>query len=149
MLSFGPRLLVLASALAHIGSGLRYDPDQVAYNLNQEENAIDPLDYWGEWSDHNYTASPDNWRFPIYTLSLDRWSNGDPTNDDANGTAFEHDWMSNQFRFGGDALGLIDDLDYIQGMGIKAIYFMVRTFCLSYLLCGYAILRRNLSSMVQ
>lgn len=45
--------------------------------------------------------------------------NGDPTNDDANGTVYEHDMMSNQFRNGGDVKGLQSTLDYLQGMGIK------------------------------
>ena len=38
-----------------------------------------------------YHPSPTNWRFPFYTLMLDRFINGDPTNDDANGTAWEHE----------------------------------------------------------
>jgi alpha-1,3-glucan synthase len=41
------------------------------------------------------------------------------SNDDANGTAYEHDLISNQFRNGGDVKGLVDSLDYLQGMGIK------------------------------
>jgi len=49
-------------------------------------------------------------------------SDGDPTNNEANDTVFEHNWMSNQFRFGGDTRGLMNNLDYIQGMGIRAIY---------------------------
>lgn len=50
---------------------------------------------------------------------LDRWVNGDPANDNINGTVFEHDLNSNQMRHGGDAVGLVDTLDYLQGMGIK------------------------------
>lgn len=98
---------------------LRYDPDQVGFNLNENETATDPLDYWGEWANHSYTPSPDNWRMPFYTLFLDRFVNGDPANDDANGTQFEHDLMSNQLRHGGDVLGLMDSFDYIQGMGMQ------------------------------
>jgi alpha-1,3-glucan synthase len=45
--------------------------------------------------------------------------NGDPSNDDANGTVFEHDPTSNQLRHGGDLAGMVDSLDYLQGMGIK------------------------------
>lgn len=71
---------------------------------------------------HDYTKSPDNWRFPFYTLFLDKFVNGDPSNDDINGTLFEHDVMQTQLRHGGDLQGLIDSLDYIQGMGVKAIY---------------------------
>ncbi|KAF2120385.1 alpha-1,3-glucan synthase [Lophiotrema nucula] len=101
---------------------LRYDPEQVGWNLNLNESAVDPLDYWGEWENHTFNPSPRSWRFPFYVLTLDRYVDGDPTNNEANGTAFEHDWTSNQFRFGGDAKGLMNNLDYIQGMGIKAIY---------------------------
>jgi len=72
-----------------------------------------------EWDNHVYQPSPANWRFPVYTIFLDRLANGDPTNDDANGTAYEHDITSNQFRNGGDIQGLLDSLDYLQGMGIQ------------------------------
>lgn len=64
--------------------GLRYLPDQVEFNLNQNQTAVNPLDYWGQWSSHTYNPSPGNWRFPFYTLFLDRFVNGDPTNDEVN-----------------------------------------------------------------
>lgn len=48
--------------------------------------------------------------------------NGDPTNDDANGTAWEHDLTGTQLRNGGDIKGLQNTLDYLQGMGIKGLY---------------------------
>lgn len=50
---------------------------------------------------------------------LDRFVNGDPTNDDANGTAWEHDLYGTQLRHGGDVKGLQDTLDYLVSMGIK------------------------------
>lgn len=50
---------------------------------------------------------------------MDRYVNGDPTNDNLNGTVFETDMMSTQIRNGGDLQGLVDSLDYIAGMGIK------------------------------
>ncbi|KAJ5565716.1 hypothetical protein N7535_007354 [Penicillium sp. DV-2018c] len=99
-----------------------YDEALTAYNINENQTATDPLDYWGEWPDHTYFPSPENWRFPVYTLFLDRFVNGDPTNDNVNGTLFEHDINSNQMRHGGDVAGLVDTLDYLQGMGIKGIY---------------------------
>ena len=98
---------------------LSYDPQQVQWNLNQNQDASSPVEYWGQWENHTFSPSPASWRFPFYILTLDRYVNGDPTNDDSNGTHFEHDWMSNQFRFGGDARGLMNHLDYIQGFGIK------------------------------
>jgi alpha-1,3-glucan synthase len=110
-------LLCLPTSLA-----LPYFDDQIDYNLNQNQSATHPLDYWGEWDNHTYHESPSNWRMPFYTITLDRFVNGDPSNDDANGTAWEHDAQSNQFRFGGDIKGLQSSLDYIQGMGIKVFY---------------------------
>lgn len=128
MLQYGRSLLCLVSFCFTSIIGLKFDASQSAWNLNQNVTAIDPLDYWGEWQDHEYMSSPSNWRIPFYTLSLDRYANGDPTNDEANGTHFEHDWMSNQFRFGGDAQGLLRDLDYIQGIGVQVIYLMGSPF---------------------
>jgi alpha-1,3-glucan synthase len=52
----------------------RYDPLQVQFNLNQNQSATNPLDYWGEWSNHTYNPSPSNWRFPFYTFFLDRYA---------------------------------------------------------------------------
>lgn len=59
-------------------SAYRYDPAYTEYNINENQTAVNPLDYWGEWSGHEYTPSPKNWRFPFYTLFLDRFVNGDP-----------------------------------------------------------------------
>jgi alpha-1,3-glucan synthase len=111
--------LVLLSFLSPYVSCWPYDESLVDYNLNQNKSAQSPIDYWGAWPDHDYHPSPDNWRFPVYTIFLDRISNGDPTNDDINGTRFEHVVNSNQMRHGGDLEGLIDTLDYIRGMGFK------------------------------
>lgn len=51
-----------------------------------------------------------------------RFIDGDPRNNEANGTLFEHEWLTNQLRFGGDVKGLESHLDYLQGMGVKALY---------------------------
>lgn len=116
MYIFVPSLLATFVAVA---SALRYDPQQVDYNLNTNQAATNPLDYSGTWAGHTYFPSPTNWRFPFYTLFLDRFVNGDPTNDNINGTIFEQDLLSTQYRHGGDVAGLVDTLDYLQGMGIK------------------------------
>lgn len=112
------RLLVAAG----LAQALRYDPAFEEWNLNTNQQAINPLDYTGTRTEHKYNPSPDNWRFPFYTVMLDRWVNGDPSNDNANGTLFEQDVWSTQLRHGGDVQGLVDSLDYLQGFGIKAIY---------------------------
>ncbi|KAJ5112554.1 hypothetical protein N7532_000599 [Penicillium argentinense] len=113
---------VLLGFLVALGKCWPYDKSLVDYNLNENPDATNAAEYWGEWPNHTYHPSPENWRFPVYTLFLDRFVNGDPTNDNINGTFFEHDLNSNQMRHGGDVLGLVDTLDYLQGMGIKAIY---------------------------
>jgi len=108
-------LLLLGAAV----SALRYDAEQVAFNLNTNVTAVNPLDYSGKWQNHTFNPSPANWRMPFYTIMLDRFVNGNPSNDDANGTQFEHDLTQTQLRHGGDVKGLEDSLDYLQGMGIK------------------------------
>ncbi|KAK3939763.1 putative cell wall alpha-1, 3-glucan synthase [Diplogelasinospora grovesii] len=115
-------VILLTCVLATLVQGLRYDPAFADYNLNQNQQATDPAEYSASRGNFKYHASPPNWRFPVYTLFLDRFANGDPTNDNINGTVFEQDITSNQLRHGGDIQGLIDSLDYIQGMGFKALY---------------------------
>lgn len=115
--------IIVLAFLGRFGvHGLKYEAQYEGHNLNENQDATDPLDYSGTWDGHTYTPSPDNWRVPFYTLFLDRYANGDPTNDNANGTVFEQEVMGTQLRFGGDVMGLRDSLDYIQGFGIKAIY---------------------------
>lgn len=109
---------LLASA-ATIVQGLRYHEDFIDYNLNTNKEATDPLDYSASRPGHTYHKSPEDWRFPFYTIFLDRLADGDPTNNDINGTVYEQDITSNQLRHGGDIQGLVDSLDYIQGMGMK------------------------------
>lgn len=115
-------LLLLGSLIP--AQALKYDPDYVDWNLNTNQNTQNPLEYSGKWTEdnHEFNPSPENWRFPFYTLFLDKYANGDPTNDNANNTVFETEVMGTQLRFGGDIEGLVDSLDYIQGLGIKGLY---------------------------
>lgn len=108
---------------------LRYDPSELEYNINTNQTANDPRTYWGEWQNHTFNPSPSNWRFPFYTVLLDRFANGNPNNDDANGTQYEHDLTQTQLRHGGDVQGLQDSLDYLQGMGIKVGLAAESLFC--------------------
>lgn len=107
-------LLFAVSVLA-----LQYDPAFVDYNFNVNQTATNILDYSAEWPGHTYTASPSNWRFPVYTIILDKWLNGNPSNDDANGTVYEFDFYETGLRNGGDIAGVVDSLDYLSGMGVK------------------------------
>lgn len=119
----------LTSSLTALLSGgitlvhaLKYTPDLQAWNLNTNQTATNVLDYSSTWQGHVYTPSPDNWRFPIYTVILDKWINGNPNNDNINNTVYEFDFYETGLRNGGDIQGLEDSLDYLQGMGIKVCY---------------------------
>lgn len=105
--------------LLGVSWALRFDQQYVGYNLNENETALEPKDYWGKWDNHTFQPSPANWRMPTFVLTIDRFIDGNPTNNAANDSVFESNWMANQFRFGGDTSGIYDSLDYLEGMGIK------------------------------
>ena len=44
--------LVLLSSIIRISTTLPYDPSQELWNLNQNQSATHPLDYWGQWDNH-------------------------------------------------------------------------------------------------
>lgn len=102
---------------------LKYDPAFVDYNMNINQTATNALDYAASWDGHTYFPSPSNWRFPVYTIILDKWFNGNPSNDDANGTVYEFDFYETGLRNGGDIQGVVDSLDYLAGMGVKVGLF--------------------------
>lgn len=116
---FAIRKLLALHCLSLCTVALRYDPVHDGWNLNLNKSATDPLDYWGEWENHTFNPSPKNWRFPFYVLTVDRYVDGDPTNNLANDTAFEHDWTSNQFRFGGDVRGMMNNLVSFVSRGVN------------------------------
>jgi alpha-1,3-glucan synthase len=91
------------------------------YNLNQVPDVVDPTAYGANWN-HLYFPSPVNWRFPFYTLFLDRWADGDPRNNDIMNTQYEFDPYQTAFRHGGDVVGCMSKLDYLQNLGVKGIY---------------------------
>ncbi|THG99779.1 hypothetical protein EW026_g2645 [Hermanssonia centrifuga] len=116
------RLFSTAVSLLSLLSLTRASPyrdEFTDYNINTNQNAQTPLDY-STPKRANYTASPPNWReLPFYTLLLDKFADGDPTNNDYFGTMYEADWKETQLRYGGDLKGFVSKLDYLQGMGIR------------------------------
>ena len=77
------------------------------YSLNRKNREIEPI------------TSADL----IYLLMPDRFANGDPANDSVDGmnqVGINRDKMF--FRHGGDLQGVIDKLDYIQSLGVTAIW---------------------------
>ncbi|KAF7778692.1 CAZyme family GH13 [Agaricus bisporus var. burnettii] len=120
------RLLSALSALSFLAQLVAASPwreDLVDYNLNVNKNANSPLEYDAERPNSTYTPSPQNWRaLPTYTILLDKFADGDPTNNDYFGTPYESDYRETQLRYGGDLRGLELRLDYLQGMGIKIVF---------------------------
>jgi glycosidase len=74
-----------------------------------------------------YTPSPADWRdVPIYQIFTDRFFDGNPANNNAEGSydpgfAGDGTWYSGNVH-GGDFAGVLEKLDYIQGLGFKAIW---------------------------
>ena len=67
-----------------------------------------------------HVPSPD-WREQvIYFVFTDRFADGDPTNNDQG--AGEYDPSTTSHYSGGDLQGIIDRLDYIQGLGATAVW---------------------------
>lgn len=117
-----PNILSLLIAITAVHAS-PYRADLLDYNLNINQNATDPTQYQSTRQNTTYTPSPPNWRaIPFYTILLDKFANGDPSNDDYFQTLWENDYRETQLRFGGDIKGLASKLDYLQGMGIGGIY---------------------------
>jgi alpha-1,3-glucan synthase len=49
-------------------AALRWSEQYVGFNLNENQHAQNPLNYSGVWENHTYHPSPQNWRFPFYTV---------------------------------------------------------------------------------
>ena len=58
----------------------------------------------------------------IYLITPDRFSNGDPSNDDMPGMLEQSNRSDKNGRHGGDIRGLINHLDYIDNMGFTALW---------------------------
>lgn len=67
-----------------------------------------------------HVPSPDWGEQVVYMMFIDRFNDGDPTNNDFGEGEF--DPTSPSHFNGGDIQGIIDQLDYIQGMGATAIW---------------------------
>lgn len=58
----------------------------------------------------------------IYLIMPDRFSNGDPTNDTVEGMAEGVDRANSFGRHGGDLQGIINHLDYLEQLGVTAVW---------------------------
>ncbi|MEL7198808.1 MAG: alpha-amylase family glycosyl hydrolase [Pseudomonadota bacterium] len=83
-------------------------------------SAQDPETDLCEDNRYLHTASPD-WRDQvIYFLMIDRFDDGDPSNNDQG--LGEYDPADGSRYSGGDLKGVIDRMDYIQGLGATAVW---------------------------
>ncbi|KAF8163338.1 modular protein with glycoside hydrolase family 13 and glycosyltransferase family 5 domains [Crassisporium funariophilum] len=120
------RLLATLQAiftLSSLVSASPYREDLLDYNLNVNKNAKNPTEYDSTRPNTTYTPSPRNWRaLPTYTILMDKFADGDPTNNDFFGSVYESDYRETQLRYGGDLKGLVARLDYLHGMGVRIIF---------------------------
>ena len=77
----------------------------------------------------------------IYLLFPDRFANGDPNNDSAEGMLEKADRTNPNGRHGGDIQGIRDNLDYIGNLGFTAIWLnpLLENNMPAYSYHGYAI----------
>ena len=77
----------------------------------------------------------------IYLIMPDRFVNGDPANDDMPGMLEKADRNNPHGRHGGDIRGIVASLDYLQKMGVTAIWStpMLENNMPAYSYHGYAI----------
>ena len=54
---FGPSCMRPLAAVTAFFIGvslcIKYDPEQVLWNLNQNQTATNVMDYWGQWENHS------------------------------------------------------------------------------------------------
>ena len=63
--------------------------------------------------------SPDD---VMYLIMIDRFSDGDPTNNDPLQSLGIYDRQNKFYYHGGDFQGVIDRLDYLKDLGVTAIW---------------------------
>lgn len=120
------RLLTALAAiplLSQFVASAPYEEQLANWNINTNKNAQSVLEYDSERPNKTYTPSPENWReLPTYTILMDKFADGDPSNNDFFGTPYESDYRETQLRYGGDLKGLVSKLDYLYGMGVRVIF---------------------------
>lgn len=86
----------------------------------KDEKLIGQYDYMlREKKKRQRGFSPDDF---IYLLMPDRFANGDPSNDSMDKMKEKSDRNNPDGRHGGDIQGVIDNLDYIQNLGITSVW---------------------------
>ncbi len=119
----GSLALAVFSVFPFLTQAIIYKPELADYNLNTNQYATVVTNYSTTRANGTYTPSPSSWRAqPVYTVLLDKFADGEPSNNDYFQTMYENDWRETQLRFGGDLKGLVSHLDYMQSMGVGLIF---------------------------
>ncbi len=107
------------------GTAVRdYYSQQIAIVKNGQErhNPLPPATVYSCWNGQNDTSAPFDWHnATVYFVLTDRFENGDPSNDQSYGR--HKDGMAEIGTFhGGDLRGLTNKLDYLQQLGVNALW---------------------------
>ncbi|MDQ3526532.1 MAG: pullulanase-type alpha-1,6-glucosidase [Actinomycetota bacterium] len=108
-------------------------PATLEFGYDDQTNAIGvtPTELAGPVGPQDEALARDSLREPVtdeqfYFLMADRFANGDPTNDtgglDGDRLATGFDPTDKGFYHGGDLAGVMEQLDYIEGLGTTAIW---------------------------
>lgn len=115
------RLVCLVILIPVAAIAAPFTSDNSEYNLNRHGEAASPREYYGEWPGHEYYPSPVDWRGEVvYQLLTDRFSDGDPRNNQDRNGGF--DVYRVDRRHGGDFRGLQQKLPYLKTLGITSIW---------------------------
>jgi glycosidase len=98
--------------------------ENISIDWYQNDNIVQSTQYQlkerERTTDQNYTFDSKD---VIYLITPDRFSNGDPSNDNITGMREQGvDRVEEYARHGGDIAGIINHLDYIEKMGFTAIW---------------------------
>jgi glycosidase len=120
-----PASLLAAFLAIHTALALPDDPDLY----------LDPTyGLFPRGDDHQYFPSPQDWRdVNIYQIFTDRFADGDEANNTSTAMGIDRNgWFVNNsgrsfphnrnFHHGGDWKGLRENLDYLTGMGVNAVW---------------------------
>ena len=114
------RIFVILTTIALIASAPNTKTNK-EWNVNFNEDPSDPSKYYGEWKNHTYYPSPQDWRNEsIYQFVTDRFADGNPENNDGNYGGYDLNEVST--RHGGDFKGIQNKLDYIKSLGFTSIW---------------------------
>lgn len=98
------------------------EPGEITFQLSNEEDTF-TLDYELRNRKESQGRNGFNSSDVIYLMMPDRFANGDPSNDEIEGMLEGVDRDDPNARHGGDIAGVMENLEYINNLGMTAIWF--------------------------